>query len=142
MQDTKSSEKSENINSKSSYQSAIEALQNQLKKSHQESLKYFMQRSEAIAQLNAIANGAKLKASTGKNTQYSTLYETTSSYENAAYAIESALLTNNFSPADFSGVAMVNIPNQFKRATEITNQPEPEVQNEDSDSDEPIFCGS
>lgn len=140
MKDLKSSEKS-NINLKSSYQSAIEALQNQLKKSHQESMKYFMQRSEAITQLNAIANGAKLKASTGKNTQYSTLYETTSSYENAAYAIESALLTNNFSPADFSGVAMVNIPNQFKRATEIAKQAELEVQNEDSD-DEPIYCGS
>lgn len=140
MKETKSSDES-NINAKSSYQSAIEALQNQLKKSHQESMKYFIQRSEAIAQLNAIANGAKLKASTGKNTQYSALYEQTSSYENAAYAIESALLTNNFSPADFSGVAMVNIPSQFKRATEITKKEEPENNNEDSD-DEPIFCGS
>ncbi|KAK8889333.1 hypothetical protein M9Y10_034079 [Tritrichomonas musculus] len=140
MKDTKSSDKS-NENSKPSYQSAIEALQNQLKKSHQESMKYFMQRSEAISQLNAIANGAKLKASTGKNTQYTTLYETTTSYENAAYAIESALLTNNFSPADFSGVAMVNIPSQFKRAAEVKNQTESDAQNEESD-DEPIFCGS
>lgn len=131
----------ESSNLKPSHQSAIEALQHQLKKSHNESMKYFAKRSQAIAQLNAISSGAKLKSTTDRSTQYATLYETTATYESATYAIENALLTNHFAPADYSYVDMVNIPNQFKRAREIRQEIKPEIKQSEENNDEIIYCG-
>ena len=105
--------KSLDATSRPSYQTAIDSLQNQLKQSHQESMKYFVQRSEAINQLKRFSKGAQLKSAPHKVTHYASLYESEAAYENAAYAIENALLSDNFATADFSGVEMINGPRQF-----------------------------
>jgi hypothetical protein len=121
---------------------AQEALNAQLAKSHRETLELLSTEVDALAELDALMSGAKPSFTGGKMKRYSTLLQTASALDNAAFNVESALLTNDYTAwADYSDVEPVNIPKQFARG--IVPQPQSQSRRVDG-NDRPDFrisCG-
>jgi hypothetical protein len=94
-------------------QSARDFLDLQLAECHRHALEFFSQRSEANLELDTLASGLKLRIQSGALNQYAPLLQSAGALDNAAFAVERALLTGDFTCDDYADVAPVNIPKVF-----------------------------
>jgi hypothetical protein len=94
-------------------QSARDFLDLQLAECHRHALEFFSQRSEANLELDTLASGLKLRIQSDTLNQYAPLLQSAGSLDNAAFAVERALLTGDFACDDYADVPPVNIPKVF-----------------------------
>jgi hypothetical protein len=119
---------------------AQDLLDAQLAKAHRDALDLFMEQADAMAEVEALISGAKPFGGSGVG-RHASLAQTASALDNAAYNVESALLTGDFEAwADYSGVEPVNIPRQFARAG-VPAAPAEQPAAPDDDDDVRFPCG-
>jgi hypothetical protein len=125
---------------KVSERTAKDALNAQLAKSHREAMDLFTQQMDAVAELESLMTGPRRSLFSGRTAHYSTLLQTASALENAAFNVENALLNNDFeSWGYYPETEPVNIPKQCARG--IVLEAEKPEKNEVRAAEGKIACG-
>jgi hypothetical protein len=119
-------------------QAARDFLDLQLAECRRRALGFFVQRSDANLELDAIASGLKLRIQSSVLNQCAPLLQSAGSLDNAAFAVEGALLNGDFSCCDYADVPAVNIPKVFADAVVVELSGDTA---EVSDDDMAVFCG-